>query len=337
MGSGNGWQPTVVICYHKFGDASLELGMLAEAGVRVVQVTALDTPEGIAATREADALMVTVQRVPADLLAGMERCRIVCRVGTGLDAIDIPAATARGVWVTNVPDYAIDEVSTHALALALAQIRNLRGHLAAARGGDWSYQPHPPVRRLTGQTLGVLGFGRIGKAMGRKARGVGFRVVAHDPYLADEEIANHGAEPVGFERLLGESDVLSLHVPLTPETRHVVDAAALALMRPTAYLVNTARGEVVDVDALLAAVRAGRIAGAAVDVLPTEPPREDDPLLAEPRILVTPHVAWASEESAVDVRRQGVAEVLRVLRGEPPRAPANEVSVPRPAPARRGA
>lgn len=316
--------PTVLMAHTAIDDAAIERELFAPLAARLVAAADLDAPAARAAAREADALMVGVHRVPAALLGLMARCRIVTRVGTGVDAIDIPTATGRGVWVTNVPDYAIDEVSSHALALLLALHRNLRGHLAATAGGEWRYQAVSPIPRFAGLTLGLLGFGRIGSAMGRKGLGVGLRVVAHDPHIPQERIGAAGVEAVDFATLLRDADFLSLHVPLTDETRGLIDAASLARMKPTAYLINTARGEVVDVPALVAAVRAGRLAGAGLDVLPTEPPDPDDPVLREPRILLTPHIAWASEESKVDVRRRAAEDVARVLRGERPRTPVNE-------------
>ena len=324
--------PTVVITYHKFGDAPTERGVLAALGARVVQVDDLDSPASVAALRVADALMVTIQPVPAATIAHLDRCRIISRVGTGVDAIDLPAATARGIWVTSVPDYAIDEVSAHALALILTHARRLPTLVASTRRGEWDPKVAPMPRRLTGQTLGLLGFGRIGRATAARGRGLGFAVIAHDPYVAPAEIAAAGVRAVDRDTLLRESDYLSLHVPLTAETRGLIDAAALARMQPSAVLVNTARGEVVDPDALLAAIQAGRLAGAALDVLPTEPPAPDHPLLRDDRVLITPHSAWSSEESAHDVAVRGAEEVVRVLRGDRPRCPVNEGGAARPAP-----
>jgi D-3-phosphoglycerate dehydrogenase len=315
----------VVIAYSGLGDGAVEHQVLDEAGLEIVIVDGLINQDAINEVRDADAIMVTLQPVPADLIDQLERCRIICRVGTGVDAIDIHAATARGIWVTNVADYAVDEVSTHALTLALALARNLMGHASAVARGSWTCQAVPPIQRLTSQTLGILGFGRIGSAMGRKSRGVGFRVIAHDPYIDLSVIRDAGVEPVDFETLLGKSDILSLHVPLTPETRRLIDADALSLMKPSAYLVNTARGEVVDVEALVAAVKSGRLAGAGIDVLPVEPPPPDAPILHEPRIIVTPHMAWASAQAAVDVRQRGAEDVVRVLNGERPRCPVNDI------------
>ena len=314
----------VLIGYANLADAPIEMEILDAAGVEIVVAPELDSPDLPALLRQADALMVTLQPVPASLIAQLERCKIICRIGTGVDAIDIPAATARGIWVTNVPDYSIDEVSTHAIALVLAQARNLFTHREAARGGDWRYLADTPIRRFAGQTLGVLGLGRIGRASARKGRGLGLDVIACDPYLGDDVFADAGARRVDFPTLLAESDYLTLHVPLTDETRRLIDAAALARMKPGAYLVNTSRGEVVDIPALLEAVRGRRIAGAGIDVLPVEPPAADDPILSEERIVVTPHIAWASTEAARDVRVRGAEDVVRVLRGEPPRYPCNE-------------
>ena len=315
----------VLIGYANLGGAAIETEILEVAGAEILLASELAGPDLPELLRQADALMVTLQPVPGSLIAELARCKIICRVGTGVDAIDIPAATARGIWVTNVPDYSIDEVSTHAIALVLAQARNLFAHREAARAGDWRYLADTPLRRFAGQTLGVLGLGRIGRASARKGRGLGLEVVACDPYVGDEVFAEVGARRVDFPTLLAESDYLTLHVPLTEETRHLIDVAALARMKPSAYLVNTSRGEVVDIPALLEAVRRNRIAGAAVDVLPVEPPAGDDPILSEERIIVTPHIAWASSEAARDVRVRGAEDVVRVLRGEAPRYPCNEI------------
>jgi D-3-phosphoglycerate dehydrogenase len=317
----------VLIGYANLGGISIETEILEAAGTEILLAPELEGPNLSHKLSQAEALMVTLQRVPASIIADLARCKIICRVGTGLDAIDIPAATARGIWVTNVPDYSIDEVSTHAISLVLAQARNLFAHREAARAGDWRYLADTPIRRFGGQTLGVLGLGRIGRASARKGRGLGLEVIACDPYVGDEVFAEVSARRVDFPTLLAESDYLTLHVPLTEETRHLIDADALVRMKPGAYLVNTSRGEVVDIPALVEAVRSYRIAGAAVDVLPVEPPAGDDPVLSEERIIVTPHIAWASSEAARDVRVRAAEDVVRVLRGETPRYAVNSREV----------
>jgi D-3-phosphoglycerate dehydrogenase len=317
--------PKVLIVYAGHKDVNDERLVLEGFGARVIAAVSPDTAEAHQHLPDCDALMVTIQPVTAEMMDRMPNCKIICRVGTGLDAIDIPAATERGIWVTNVPDYSIDEVSSHAMAFVMALARNLFRHRAMSRNGSWRYETERPIARIAGQTMGVLGLGRIGTASARKAQGLGFNVIAFDPYLGDERFSELGVRRVDFDSLLTESDFLTLHVPLTSETRHIIDASALARMKRTAYLVNTARGEVVDIDALVDAVRAGTIAGAGVDVLPVEPPPPDHPILHEESILVTPHVAWASIESGHDVRERGAQDVVRVLQGQPPKYAANHV------------
>jgi D-3-phosphoglycerate dehydrogenase len=321
--------PSVAIAYaFDFPDMSIERETLGAVGADLVPLAGLDKPEQLEAARQADALMVTVHRVPASLLAGMDRCRIISRAGTGLDAIDIPAATARGIWVTNVPDYAVDEVSTHAITLLLAQARRLPRLLEATRQGIWDSRAAKPFPRLKGQTLGLLGFGRIARAAGEKGRGLGLNVIAHDPFVPAATIEATGVRAVDAPTLWRESDFISLHTPLTDGTRQIVNAQALAQMKPTAFLINTARGALVDEAALLEAVRSGRLAGAALDVFTQEPPPSDHPLLHEERIIVTPHFGWYSEAANQDVRVGAAEEVVRVLSGRRPRSPVNELPGP---------
>jgi D-3-phosphoglycerate dehydrogenase len=318
--------PKVLIVYAGHKEVNVEREVLEAYGAEVIATVSPDTPEALAHYADCDALMVTIHPVDAALMDRMPNCKIICRVGTGLDAIDIPAATARGIWVTNVPDYSIDEVSTHAMAFTLALARNLFRHRQFSRTSTWRYQTERPIRRLAGQTLGMLGLGRIGGASARKGIGLGFDVIACDPYVGDSRFAELGVRRVEFDALMQESDFLTIHVPLTEETRKIIDARALALMKPTAFLINTARGEVVDIDALVAAVRAGALAGAGIDVLPVEPPPVDHPIFAEESIIVTPHIGWASTESGFDVRERGAQDVVLVLDGGPPKYPANDVN-----------
>jgi D-3-phosphoglycerate dehydrogenase len=318
-------QPTVVTALGSPTDSLIERELLQAVDANLVHITSLDTPEARAYIREADALIVTTHRVSAELIATMERCRIISRAGTGLDAIDIPAATAHGVWVAYVPDYSIDEVSSHAIGLLLAHARGIPQLIEAARAGQWSNQAIVPRRRLRGQTLGLLGFGRIGQVVAAKGRGLGLEIIAHDPFLDAATIAANGARPVDRETLLRESDYLSLHVPMSESNRAFINASALALMKPTAVVINTARGGLIDEDALLAAIQSGQIAGAALDVLVVEPPSIDHPLLHDPRVMVTPHTGWYSEDAGYDVRVRAAEEVVRALSGQRPRCPVNEI------------
>jgi D-3-phosphoglycerate dehydrogenase len=319
-------KPKVLIAYAGHKEVNIELPILEAGGAQVVAAEDIGSPQEIANFADADALMVTIHNVDAAIMDQMPNCKIICRIGTGMDAINIPAATERGIWVTNVPDYSIDEVSTHAIALLLAQVRNLFRHRKLAESGTWRYETERPIRRLAGQTLGVLGIGRIGSASVKKGIGLGLNVIAHDPYVSDERFAELGARKVDLDTLLRESDLLTLHVPLNDETRKIINAESLAKMKPTAFLANTARGDVVDIDALVVAVRNGVIAGAGIDVLPTEPPPPDHPVLHEEGIIVTPHIAWASTEAGHDVRERGSQEGVRVIQGGKPRYPWNDVS-----------
>ena len=316
----------VVIPYHHYPDLSVEAGILDQIDAEIIHTPDLTSEESWEAARTADALMVSIERVPAERINTLERCKIICRLGTGYDAIDVPAATARGIWVTYVPDYSIDEVSTHAISLMLAHNRRLPQLFEMVRTNIW-WQPATidPIVRLSTLTYGVLGHGRIGSESARKARGLGMRVIACDPFIPQANIAANGAMPVDFVTLLRESDYLSLHIPLNPQTTKIINRDSLAQMKPSAFLINTARGAAVDVDALLVAIQNGTIAGAALDVLPSEPPAPNHPVMHEPRIWLTPHAAWNSAQSQEEVRVKGSQDVVRVLRGEPPRTPVNSL------------
>ena len=318
--------PTVVIAHSVFDDLALEEELLSAVDATVVWTGNLTTPEALDAAREADALMIALEVVSADLLASMRRCRIVSRLGIGIDNIDVDAATECEIWVANVPDYSVDEVSTHAIAFLLAHARRLPRMITMTREGTWGREPVRPIQRLRGQKLGLLGFGRIGRAVAVKAQGLGLEVSACDPYLSAETLVAAGVQPVDWETLLRTSDYVSLHASLTDETRQIVDAEALSLMKPTAFLINTGRGALIDEEALLGAIRSDQIAGAALDVLAVEPPPPDHPFLREERVWVTPHLACYSEEADDDVRVRAAQEVVRVLRGEKPRSPVNQIA-----------
>jgi D-3-phosphoglycerate dehydrogenase / 2-oxoglutarate reductase len=318
--------PVVAYAFDDF-DMAVERNILKVIDAELVPTHGLQTPESLALLSNADALMVTLQKVTAEVVAAMPRARIISRLGVGLDSIDIPAATAAGIWVANVPDYGVDEVSTHAAALMLTQLRGIPRLVSDMRQGVWNLPAVQPIRRFSLQTVGVLGFGRIGRAFATKVAGFGVRVIAHDPFLSAEQISAGSAQPVDLETLFRESDFISLHLPLSADTKHIVDAHTLGLMKPGAYIVNTARGGLIDEAALLEAVQSGRLRGAALDVLSVEPPPKDHPVLsklvADPRILLTPHAAWYSEEAMIDMRAKGADEVVRVLSGQKPRVPVN--------------
>ncbi len=235
---------------------------------------------------------MTIQDDTADIIATMDKCKIMSRVGTGLDAINIPAATAKGIWVANVSDYSADEVSTHAITLLLIHSRSMLSMFQSVQEGTWLDQNKiGPAQRLQGQTLGSLGYGRIGQAMAAKGQGIGLDVTVYDPYVMTAALETMGVRAVDLETLLRTANFVSLHVPLTDTTRHIINTQTLAWMKPTALPINTARGPLIDETTLVEAVRANKIAGAAIDVFPIEPPPADHPFLHEKRIMVTPHAA----------------------------------------------
>jgi len=279
--------------------------------------------EIIALAKEADAVLNCYAKMTGRVIEVLTRCRIIARYGIGVDNVDLAAASRAGILVTNVPDYCVDEVSDHALALLLALARQVVMADRAVNGGTWNVGAHASIRRLRGQTVGLLGFGKIAKALAFKVQALGMRVLAYDPYLDPEMIVSHGAHAVDLDRLLGEGDVVSVHVPLTPETRGLIGERELARMKPTAFLINASRGGIVDEKALARALEAGRLAGAALDVLSEEPPPPDHPLRQAPNVILTPHLAFYSRESVVELQTKAAEEVARALRGEPPRSPVN--------------
>lgn len=319
----------VVITANVFPGQDVEQEMLAHLNVDLVKIPCRSPQQLVEAGQGAAALIVGNVPITQEVFSALPALLAIVKPSVGVDNIDIEAATASGVCVANVPDYGTDEVATHAMALILNAIRHVDAVSQDVRAGRWQPKPPYPIRRSAGRTLGILGFGRIGRSVAAKAGGFGWRLLASDPYLNSEEIAANGAQPVSFDELLAESDMLTLHLPLTQESEGMIDAAALAKMKPTSFLINTARGPIVDSDALLQAVEAGTIAGAALDVIEVEPPASGHPLYRTDRILVTAHVAWYSQQAYEDLRVKAVEEVARVLQGRLPRNLLNPEVEPR--------
>jgi D-3-phosphoglycerate dehydrogenase len=323
-------RPRVVVPSHIFHDLAPERAVLEPRGIEVVDGTALDPEACRAAVREADALLCQYFEADRTVIRELRRCRVIGSYGAGYDQIDVAAAAAAGITVVHVPDYGVDEVSDHAMALLLACARGLGRLVPATRRGEWDYRQSGPLHRLRGRTLGIVGLGRIGRRVADKARGFGLRVLAADPYVPAGAFREHGAEPCPLDRLLVESDFVTVHALLTDETRGLLDEAAIRRMKPGAYLINAARGPIVDERALLAALDEGRLAGAGLDVLAVEPPAADHPLLQHPRVIVTPHSAWYTEEAMRDLQRLLAEDVARVLAGEPARCPVIAAAGARP-------
>ena len=293
-----------------------EQRLLGEAGARFdLEPCRGQAEAALASVRGADVVLVRESPVPRHVIAAMDRCKAIIRYGIGIDNIDLQAARERGIVVANVPDYGTDEVSTQTLALALAVVRRLRLHDAEVRSGRWSTGVLQPMYRLRGRTLGLVGFGRIARMTLEKFSGFGFgRVLVNDPHARLPE----GVEAASVDDICREADMISLHAPLTPETRHLIDERRIGLMRPTAIVVNTSRGGLVDLDALHRALAAGRILGAGLDVFEHEPPDPQHPIFGLDNVAVTNHIGWYSEEAMRELQRKAAEEAVRVLRGQRP-------------------
>lgn len=317
-----------------------EAAELARAGAELVAIEGRSPDEILAAAADCDALLVVAAYVPAVVVERLTRCRVISRLGAGTDRIDVEAATRRGIVVANVPDFCLNEQAEHTLALLLAAARRLPWMSAAMARCDWSARHDPGVHRIAGRTLGLVGFGASAKAVAERARGFGLRLVAwaRTPDRHRADAGRLGVELTDLDRLLEVSDFVSIHLPLTADTRHLLDAARLARMKPSAVLVNTARGAIVDEAAMVEALRTRRLAGAALDVFETLdvfnlPPdslaARDHPLMALDNVILTPHCAGSSVESTLDSKVRGARNAAAVLGGRWPAAVVNAGVQPR--------
>ena len=298
-----------IVTDHDFPDVSLERALVEDAGHELVVAQCRTEDDVIREGRGCAGLLTQYAPMNARVFEALPEVRIVSRLGAGFDTVDTAAAKAHGVWVANSPDYGVGEVAAHALAMALGLVRHVPFFNRDVHAGRWDYNSTGRLRRPASLTLGILGVGRIGKRMAEISRPIFARVLGCDPYIAPGDFPL-GVEPVTRQELFAQSDVLTLHVPLTDETRHIVDAAALAVMKPGSFLVNTSRGAVAHVPSVLAALDAGRLEGVGLDVLPKEPPLADDPVLKHPRLILTPHAAFYSDEGERELRTKAAQNLL---------------------------
>jgi D-3-phosphoglycerate dehydrogenase len=308
----------VFLTDYAWADVEIERRTLAEIDAELViapkEKQDASSLASLAREKRVDAIMTNWAKVPQAVIEASPQCRIVSRLGIGLDNIDVAYCTSRGIPVTNVPDYCLIEVAEHALALILSLSRKVAFYHHETKQGRYQLQSGPTLRRIEGQTLGIVGLGNIGRKLAEKARGLGLQIVAtsrkQEPML--------GVEYVSLDELLVRSDYVSLHTPLVPATRHMIGAAQLAQMKPSAYLINTARGGLIDHAALATALQAGLLAGAALDVQDPEPPDLSQPLFHDPRVFITPHAAFVSEESLTNLRSRVARQVATRLSGGVP-------------------
>jgi D-3-phosphoglycerate dehydrogenase / 2-oxoglutarate reductase len=322
---------TILIADYDFGDVDIERAIIEGAGFTLRAAQCKSEDEVIEEGRDADGVLTQYARVGSRAIDAFTRCRVIARYGTGVDIVDVDAATRRGVQVTNAPnEWCAEEVADHAVALWLAAARKISQYDRATRQGEWHWKTGQPIRRLRGQVFGLLSFGFIARLIAERAKAFGVEIWAYDPFVDESEIRSHQVRPVSFDDLVEGADHLVVQSPLTPETHHTFDHATLRRMKPTAILINTARGPIVEDAAIHEALTEGWITGAALDDLEEEPAKQRDwrpgnPLLKLPNVIVTPHAAYYSEDAIDTVRHIAAEEAVRVLTGQPAHFPVNDV------------
>jgi phosphoglycerate dehydrogenase-like enzyme len=298
-----------LITDYDFADVELEKRLVADAGFEVVTAQCRTEDEVIEAAKGCAGLLVQYAPVNAKVLAARPEIRVVSRFGAGFDTVNTDDAKKFGVWVSNSPDYGVHEVSAHALAMALSLVRHLSFLDRDVRSGKWMFDSTGELRRISKLTLGILGVGRIGKRMAYISKNIFGRVLGCDPYIAAADFPE-GVASVSKEQLFRESDIVTLHVPLNDETRHIAGKATLSLMKRGSFLVNTSRGSVANLDDVLAALDSGQLEGAGLDVLPKEPPEADHPVLRHPRVVLSPHAAFYSNEGVKELRTKAAQNLI---------------------------
>ena len=313
----------VLLTDYAWPDDSIERAIVESAGFRLVSGPSSPAPasaiEDLVREHRPTAILTCWAQVSAAAVAAAPALKIVARLGVGLDNIAVDAATAQGVWVTNVPDYCIEEVSDHAVGFALAWTRGLIGFDRQVRAGRWD-PAGAQLRRLSTLTCGIVGFGRIGRATAFRLGGFGCRLLVHDPYPGPD---GANVQMVDLDSLMAQSDIVIVHAPLTDTTRHLINHARLSAMKPGGLLINVSRGAVVDTQAVMDALQSGQLSAAALDVLESEPDVPEQ-LRSHPGAMLTPHVAFSSDASLIELRRRAAEEVVRVLRGHSPEQPRNQ-------------
>ena len=313
----------VVLTEHGYASTRYEREVIEAAGGEFIDAGAKPLSEALRLAEDAEAVMCRRAEITAERIKQFRRCKTIVRYGIGTDNIDLQAATAAGIVVGHVPDYCIDEVSVHAIGLWLACVRRIVYTHQKVTAGQWDVHRTDPIWRVAGRTFGLVGLGKIGRAVAGKLQGWGLRLLATDPYVEPEVARALNTELVSLEDLLRQSDYVSLHTPLLPETRGLINAQSLSWIKRGAMLVNTARGPLVDGQALLNALESGQVGQAGLDVFEEEPLPAGSPLLGHPRVVISDHAAWYSEESQVDLQRKAAQVAVAVCRGQLPGSLAN--------------
>jgi D-3-phosphoglycerate dehydrogenase / 2-oxoglutarate reductase len=316
-------EKVVLVTDYTWPNTAVEEAILKTANARLLIAQVGDENELLSLVPQADAILTCFKKVSAAVVQAGEKLQVIGRYGIGVDNIAVDEATRLGIPVTNVPAYCLDEVAEHALALMLACARNIPHYNNAIRSNDWALNTHQPLFRVRGKVLGIIGFGKIGQKLASKAASLGLKIIAHSPN-PDLSITHAlNVELVSLDDLLAQSDFVSLHVPMKAATRHLMNAERLRQMKPTAFLINTARGGLIDHEALLQALQTGRIAGAGLDVFEPEHLEAQHPLFAQSNVIATPHVAFYSEESLIELETKAAENVAAILNGYRPAALVN--------------
>ena len=308
----------ILVTDYAWKDLEIEHEILRKVKATLIVAKTGVEDELMGLASQADGILTNWKSVTQNVIANAAKCKAIARYGIGLDNIDIQYATKMGIVVTNVPDYCLEEVSDHAIALLLSLARKIAFYDRAIKSGKYDLRAGTPLFRIRGKTLGIVGFGKIGKLVYRKAKAFGLNVIVFNRQSGHNSNLQIKAVRVSFIELLQHSDYISIHLPLTPETRHIFNIEAFRRMKPTAFIINSSRGDVVDPSALLEALECGLIAGAGLDVLSEEPPEPGDPLVSHPKVVVTPHAAFNSEESVEELRRTAATQMADVLSGKVP-------------------
>jgi len=316
----------VVILDSVYSSYDEELSIFEPMGIQPVISSATDEQEINGLCRDADGICVNLAPMPGSVINELSGCRVIARYGVGYDNVDVDAATEKGIWVANVTDYCGEEVSDQAMGLFLSCVRKTARRDAQVRQGKWAVNTSDPIHRIKGSTFGFLGFGMIARIVCRKLKGFELgKILAADPFLDEETVAAHGVELADFETVLRESDYISIHMPLNEKTRHIIGKDEFAMMKPTAVLINTSRGPVVDEDALAEALENGQINSAGIDVFEQEPLPRDSRLRQLENITLSDHTGWYSEESMSELKTKTALNVKAVLEGGKPNYPVNEI------------
>ncbi|NOU97838.1 C-terminal binding protein [Paenibacillus sp. LMG 31456] len=309
----------IAVTDYEFSNLEIEEKCLSEFNVKFIYGQCRSEDEVIDLAKDADGLLNQYAPIGRRAIQTLKKCKIISSYGVGVDAIDVTAATEKGIMVANVPDYGVEEVSNHALALLFSSARKIVHLNRKVKTGIWDFESSVPMYRYSEQTLGVLGYGRIPRSLVNKAKPFGFRILVYDPYVSEYEMRITGVEPASIEQIFTQSDYITIHVPLTAETQNLVNKENISKMKKNAVIVNTSRGPIIHEDDLIDALTNERIGGAYLDVLTEEPIHPDHPFLQLDNVILTPHIAWYSEQSMIELRVKAVQNIINVMNGGTPK------------------